>query len=67
MEDELREADNRKEAFLATLAHELRNPLAPIAHAAALLRGMQAQDPTLARATEIIGRQSAHMARRWDL
>ncbi|CAD6562899.1 hypothetical protein LMG24235_08141 [Paraburkholderia sabiae] len=34
----LREADRRKDVFLATLAHELRNPLAPILNAAHLLR-----------------------------
>ena len=37
-EDALREADRRKDEFLATLAHELRNPLAPIRNALAVLR-----------------------------
>ena len=38
LHDELREADRRKDAFLATLAHELRNPLAPIRNAVILLK-----------------------------
>src|SRR5690606_10323628 len=58
----LREADRRKDDFLATLAHELRNPLAPIRHATRLL-GIQGLDPVQAKmAREIIGRQVARMA-----
>jgi signal transduction histidine kinase len=41
---ELREADRRKDEFLATLAHELRNPLAPIRHAVRLLESSQITD-----------------------
>jgi signal transduction histidine kinase/ActR/RegA family two-component response regulator len=58
----LREADERKNGFLATLSHELRNPLAPIRAAAQLLvePGLSAQD--LSRCRDIISRQVAHMA-----
>jgi signal transduction histidine kinase len=44
----LREADRRKDEFLATLAHELRNPLAPITNALAIVRraATDAQVPT---------------------
>jgi CheY-like chemotaxis protein/two-component sensor histidine kinase len=61
-EDALREADRRKDDFLATLAHELRNPLAPIRHAAKLLgiKGLEATQAQTAR--EIISRQVARMA-----
>jgi PAS domain S-box-containing protein len=61
-EDALRDADRRKDDFLATLAHELRNPLAPIRHAAKLL-GIKGLDPGQAQtAREIISRQVARMA-----
>jgi signal transduction histidine kinase/CheY-like chemotaxis protein len=58
----LREADRRKDDFLATLAHELRNPLAPIRHAARLLQ-LKGLDETQAQtARDIISRQVARMA-----
>jgi PAS domain S-box-containing protein len=57
----LREADRRKDQFLATLAHELRNPLAPIAMAAELLRRAGDEPARVAQASEIIARQAAHM------
>jgi PAS domain S-box-containing protein len=61
-ENALRKADRRKDDFLATLAHELRNPLAPIRHAARLL-GIQGLDATQAQvARDIITRQVARMA-----
>lgn len=61
-EDALREADRRKDDFLATLAHELRNPLAPIRHAAKLL-GLKGMDPAQSQAArDIISRQVARMA-----
>jgi len=57
----LRIADQQKDRFLAMLAHELRNPLAPISNAAQLL-SMAPDDPdTVRRAAAIIGRQSRHM------
>jgi signal transduction histidine kinase len=56
----LREQDRRKDEFLAMLAHELRNPLAPIASAADLLK--IATSPERIRASsEVIGRQVRHM------
>jgi signal transduction histidine kinase/CheY-like chemotaxis protein len=57
----LREADRRKDDFLATLAHELRNPLAPIRNAAELLRLHSADDRNRERAREIISRQVKRM------
>lgn len=61
-EEALREADRRKDDFLATLAHELRNPLAPIRHATRLLGSTTADDPQAQMAREIIARQVARMA-----
>ncbi len=64
--DRLREADKRKDEFLATLAHELRNPLAPIRAAAYMLKKLDVQDERLLRAREVIERQAAHMTRLID-
>jgi len=59
----LREADANKDDFLALLAHELRNPLAPILAAAELLRLPRAVAPEQLRRTgDIIGRQADYMA-----
>jgi signal transduction histidine kinase/CheY-like chemotaxis protein len=60
---ELREADRRKDEFLATLAHELRNPLAPIRNAAAVLIEKNISLETLQTSAKIIDRQVSHMAR----
>jgi signal transduction histidine kinase/ActR/RegA family two-component response regulator len=61
----LREQDRYKDEFLATLAHELRNPLAPMRFALAMLR--LSNDPAKAtRAREIVERQVGHMARLVD-
>ncbi|QJE03397.1 HAMP domain-containing histidine kinase [Massilia forsythiae] len=58
----LRDADARKDDFLAVLAHELRNPLAPIRAAADLLRLSKGGDPAqLRRTSDIIDRQVGHM------
>jgi signal transduction histidine kinase/ActR/RegA family two-component response regulator len=57
----LREADRRKDEFLATLAHELRNPLAPIRNAAELLRLHAADDRQREWAREVISRQVTRM------
>jgi PAS domain S-box-containing protein len=65
-EEALREADRRKDEFLAMLAHELRNPLAPIRNATEVLRLIGPADPNLARARDLIGRQVTHMARLVD-
>jgi PAS domain S-box-containing protein len=60
-EEELRQSNQRKDEFLAMLAHELRNPLAPISTAAQVLR-MRRHDPAyVERAGEIIERQARHM------
>ncbi|HJX30102.1 MAG TPA: ATP-binding protein [Thermoanaerobaculia bacterium] len=60
---QLLEEDRRKDDFLAMLAHELRNPLAPIVNATEMLR-IRGDDPGVRhRAVEIVGRQSRHMAR----
>jgi len=59
----LQEADRRKDQFLATLAHELRNPLAPITTAAKVLRRKAIDDPDIQMAQNIIDRQSAHLTR----
>jgi signal transduction histidine kinase/BarA-like signal transduction histidine kinase len=61
IEDELREANRQKDDFLAMLAHELRNPLAPITTAAQLLQRGQMDAPGIARASAIIARQAQHM------
>ncbi|SFV10588.1 Signal transduction histidine kinase [Pseudoduganella namucuonensis] len=57
----LRDADSRKDEFLAMLAHELRNPLAPIGTAAELLRHFQFDEATVKRTSEVISRQVKHM------
>ncbi|HEY0490835.1 MAG TPA: ATP-binding protein [Telluria sp.] len=60
-QQELLEANRRKDEFLAMLAHELRNPLAPISAAADLMQ-LGAPDPELIRRTsKVIGRQVKHM------
>jgi PAS domain S-box-containing protein len=62
----LRDADRRKDEFLATLAHELRNPLAPIRNAVQLLK-LKPQSSAQARvARDIIERQIQHMVRLVD-
>ena len=60
-EEALRAADRRKDEFLAMLAHELRNPLAPIAAAAQLLNMGQTDGERITRTSGIIARQVAHM------
>jgi PAS domain S-box-containing protein len=63
MESLLRAADSNKNEFLATLAHELRNPLSPIRNAAALLGSSGVGAPERqARAREVITRQVDHLA-----
>ncbi|MES2960156.1 MAG: ATP-binding protein [Pseudomonadota bacterium] len=64
-EERLRDADQRKDEFLATLAHELRNPLAPIRNAAHLL-AMAAQEGVVPRVREVLDRQVGHMVRLVD-
>ena len=65
-EEELKRANQAKDEFLATLAHELRNPLAPIRTGVYLLQQRGAADPETRQIHELIDRQSAHMARLID-
>jgi PAS domain S-box-containing protein len=58
----LQEQDRRKDEFLAMLAHELRNPLAPISAAAEVLKLSAPQDDRVRRSSDIISRQVRHMA-----
>jgi signal transduction histidine kinase/CheY-like chemotaxis protein len=58
----LRDADHRKDLFLATLAHELRNPLAPIRTAAQILAAPRLEGARLQWAQQVIHRQVTHMA-----
>ncbi len=62
MEEALREADRRKDQFIATLAHELRNPLAPIRTAVAIL-GRESSEQDRAWSRGVIERQVGHMSR----
>nr|WP_307734698.1 ATP-binding protein [Massilia oculi] len=64
--DGLKEADRRKDVYIATLAHELRNPLAPIANAASLLRGKALPQERIDWIAAMVGRQTAQMARLLD-
>lgn len=65
-EERLREADRRKDEFIAMLGHELRNPLGPIRNAVQILNVVAAHEPTARKARQMIDRQSAHMARLID-
>jgi signal transduction histidine kinase len=65
-ESQLREADRRKDEFLAMLAHELRNPLAPISAGAQLLQSGHAGQDAVQRTAGIIVRQVKHMTRLVD-
>ena len=60
-EQKLRDADRRKDEFLAMLAHELRNPLAPVGAAAQLLQIGKLDDARLQHTSQIIARQVTHM------
>ncbi len=65
-EERLREADKRKDEFLATLAHELRNPLAPIRNALHIMRLTGNDGPALERARTMMERQLGQMVRLID-
>jgi PAS domain S-box-containing protein len=62
----LEEGDRRKDQFLAMLAHELRNPLAPIRNAAQILSLVGPANPQLRFTQDIINRQVAHLSRLVD-
>ena len=66
LEEALVESDQRKNEFLATLAHELRNPLAPVRYAVKVLDVKGPETPHLRWAVELIDRQIQHMARLID-
>jgi signal transduction histidine kinase len=55
-----------RDEFLAMLAHELRNPLAPIRNSAYIMKQLDIEDPTFIRTRDIIERQVTHMARLVD-
>lgn len=61
IEVELRTVNERKDQFLAILAHELRNPLTPIVSAASLLHARNVDDPMVRRAATLIDRHATHM------
>jgi PAS domain S-box-containing protein len=65
-EESLRDADRRKDEFLALLAHELRNPLAPIRYTLAASKKAGRTPEQQKRTEEIIERQVAHMSRLLD-
>ncbi len=65
-ETQLREADRRKDEFLAMLAHELRNPLGAISNATAVLGRFRTPDPQLATVREMLDRQVRHLGRLVD-
>jgi signal transduction histidine kinase len=65
-EQALKEADRHKDEFLAMLAHELRNPLAPILNALQLMRMKPIADPQLSWSRDVIERQLSHLTRLVD-
>ncbi len=64
--DALREADRRKDEFLATLAHELRNPLAPIRNALAIMQLAPHNLTAIEQSRKVMDRQVNHMVRLID-
>jgi two-component system, sensor histidine kinase len=65
-EENLRNADRRKDEFLAMLAHELRNPLAPLRNSGELLARMLPDNPQAQTIAAIVKRQSTHLSRLID-
>ncbi|MDQ2821847.1 MAG: hybrid sensor histidine kinase/response regulator [Pseudomonadota bacterium] len=65
-QDQLRDVDRQKDTFIAMLAHELRNPLAPILSAAQLISAHPTTDAHVARAAAIVTRQALQLKRLVD-
>jgi PAS domain S-box-containing protein len=65
-EEQLREADRRKNEFLAILAHELRNPLAPLRNGLHILKLKSDADPTVSQTVSMMDRQMTHLVRLVD-
>ncbi len=66
MEDALRQADQRKDEFLALLAHELRNPLAPLRNGLQVMRLAASDAGAVAQVRDMMERQLGHMVRLID-
>jgi PAS domain S-box-containing protein len=66
VEEALRDADRRKDEFLATLAHELRNPLAPLRNGLQVLNQISSQEEVVVQTREMMSRQLAQMVRLID-
>jgi signal transduction histidine kinase len=64
--ERLKTADRRKDEFLALLAHELRNPLAPVQNALGIMQFKQLTDPQLTWCREVIDRQTRQLTRLVD-
>jgi signal transduction histidine kinase len=64
--EQLRHADRRKDEFLALLAHELRNPLAPVRNAVTIMRLKNSDDPELSWCRDVIERQANQLTRLVD-
>ena len=62
----LQEQDRRKDEFLATLAHELRNPLAPVRNGIQILQTVRSTDERVGKTLEMMDRQIGHMVRMID-
>ncbi len=65
-EEELQDANRRKDEFLAMLSHELRNPLAPIRNAVELMRRVGSTEQRLVMARDVIDRQATQLTRLVD-
>src|SRR5689334_14252696 len=64
--EELRDADQRKDEFLATLGHELRNPLSPLLTSLELLKLTATTEPAVSRVVGVMQRQATHLVRLVD-
>jgi PAS domain S-box-containing protein len=65
-EDQLKQADRRKNEFIAMLGHELRNPLTPIRNAVRIMNRLDGNDPKMAWARDVVDRQVHHLVRLVD-